>query len=63
MLVSGTSIEAIEAAMKTMLLVCKKCGYEKKVKIYSREEAERNNMQLIPPMCDKCGNANVKLYD
>lgn len=49
--------------MKTMLLVCQNCGHEERIKIYTREEAERRQFQLTNPRCKKCGSANARLYD
>lgn len=49
--------------MKIMVLVCQNCGHEEKIKIYTREEAERNTFQLANPRCSKCGSNNVRLYD
>ncbi len=49
--------------MKRMLAVCKNCGYEEKIEIYNREDAERQNLRLEPPRCKKYGSLNVKLRD
>jgi len=49
--------------MKTMLVVCHQCGYEKRLKIYSREDAERKQIRLVKPCCEKCGSSDVSLYD
>lgn len=49
--------------MKRRLLVCNECGHEQRVDIYERVEAERLNIRLTPPRCDRCGSANVRLYD
>ena len=49
--------------MKTMLLVCQDCGHEERIKIYTREEAERGQFQISNPRCKKCGSTNVRPYD
>jgi len=49
--------------MKTKTLVCNQCGYEQKIKTYSREEAERERIQLGSPRCERCGSTDVRLYD
>lgn len=48
--------------MKYKTLVCQDCGYEKKIKVYDREEAEKERIQLVKPRCEKCGSYNIKLY-
>ena len=47
--------------MKVMIVVCKQCGNEKRIEVYSPEEAERKRIQIAPPRCEKCGSANVIL--
>jgi hypothetical protein len=54
---------AMELVMKTMLVVCRQCGYEKRVKGYSHEDAERTQIRLVKPCCEKYGSSNVNLYD
>jgi transposase-like protein len=49
--------------MKIKLMVCQRCGHEQRVKIYDREEAEREGFPLARPRCEKCGSLDVKLYD
>jgi len=49
--------------MEYKTLVCQDCGYKKKVKFCSKEEAEKRKIRLARPRCDKCGSYNVKFYD
>jgi len=49
--------------MKVMLQVCKNCGHEQRVKIYDHEDAQRHNIRLIRPRCEKCGSTKVELYE
>jgi len=49
--------------MEYQTLVCQDCGYEKKIKVYDREEAEKRKIRLARPRCEKCGSYNIKLYD
>jgi hypothetical protein len=49
--------------MKIMLSVCKRCGHEEKIKVYSPEDAQRHRLRLVPPRCSRCGSSEVKLYD
>lgn len=49
--------------MKYRYLVCQDCGHEERIKIYTREEASREQFQLSKPRCSKCGSGKVKLYD
>ncbi len=48
---------------KTKVLVCKDCGAEERIPIYTREEAEKKNIRLGPPRCGRCGSTNVQLHD
>lgn len=48
---------------KKKLLVCHDCGHEHQIKVYSREEAERERKSLAPARCEKCGSTNVTLHD
>jgi hypothetical protein len=47
--------------MRVMLAVCRDCGYEKRIKIYDREDAERRNIRLVRPTCERCGSSKVEL--
>lgn len=49
--------------MKRKLVVCKECGHEKSVKFYDRAEADRMNINIAPPRCERCGSTNVQVYD
>ena len=49
--------------MKVKILVCRACGYEKRIKIYDRQDAEKYNIRLVPPSCERCGKTNVILVD
>ncbi|MCL5883906.1 MAG: hypothetical protein M1377_00880 [Deltaproteobacteria bacterium] len=49
--------------MKMVTVVCRQCGFEKRIKVYSREEAERERIQAAAPKCEKCGSANVVIRD
>lgn len=53
----------MEYKMKVKISVCQDCGYEERIKIYDREDAERLTIKLYPPTCKKCGSRNVKTYD
>lgn len=47
--------------MKVMLQVCRDCGFEERVKIYSQEEIERERLRAVNPCCNKCGSPRVEL--
>lgn len=47
--------------MKIKLQVCLNCGFEEKVKLFNREEAERERLNLVQPCCKKCGSFKVRL--
>ena len=49
--------------MEYKTLVCQDCGYKKKVKFCSEEEAEKRKIPLLKPRCEKCGSYNVKYDD
>ena len=49
--------------MKMVTVVCRQCGFEKRIQVYSREEAERERIQIAPPRCEKCGSTNVAIRD
>jgi hypothetical protein len=34
--------------MKVRRVICRDCGHEDKVEIFTREEADRKHMQLVP---------------
>jgi hypothetical protein len=46
-----------------MTLVCKDCGNEEKIKIYTPEEIKREGRRPGRPQCSKCGSTNVQLHD
>ncbi|MFC1510204.1 hypothetical protein ACFL49_00905 [Candidatus Omnitrophota bacterium] len=47
--------------MKRMLQICKDCGYEEEVNIYSHEEAQQQRLRTVNPCCKKCGSPSVEL--
>lgn len=49
--------------MKVKKVICKDCGYEDKVEIFTREEADRKQIQLAPVRCPNCGSLNVIVRD
>ncbi len=49
--------------MKRVLAVCRDCGHEERIEIWTREEAERENVSTAPPRCKKCRSRNIKLCD
>jgi len=49
--------------MKVVWLICRRCGYEGRIQVYSREEAEARRMRLAPPTCPRCGTRDVELHD
>jgi formate dehydrogenase maturation protein FdhE len=49
--------------MKKVIVKCNQCGYEERIELYSREEAEKGRIKIVPPRCSKCGSPNVKIYE
>jgi Zn finger protein HypA/HybF involved in hydrogenase expression len=49
--------------MKRVTMKCNQCGYEERIEIFSREEAEKEGIGIAPPRCPKCGSPNVRLID
>jgi DNA-directed RNA polymerase subunit RPC12/RpoP len=49
--------------MKVRRVICRSCGHEDKVEVFTREEADRKHMQLMPVTCPKCGSRNVIVQD
>lgn len=47
--------------MKKVTVTCNQCGYEERVEFYSREEAEKEKIRIMPPRCAKCGSPNVRI--
>ena len=49
--------------MKIRTLVCKDCGHEQKIKVYSPEELKKLGISPAHPRCGKCGSINIRLYE
>jgi len=49
--------------MKKVILVCRDCGCEERIDVYSPEEAIKKNISTKPPRCPKCGSYRVELHD
>lgn len=52
-----------EIIMKIKTKVCKNCGHEKKIKVYTAEEARQKRIHINRPICENCGSTNVELRD
>jgi Zn finger protein HypA/HybF involved in hydrogenase expression len=45
------------------LVLCDDCGNEEPMRLYSREEARRENKTLRKLYCLKCGSTNVRVVN
>jgi RNase P subunit RPR2 len=48
--------------MREVLIICKHCGNQERIKIYSREEVEREKGQPVPIQCRKCGSTEIEIH-
>jgi predicted Zn-ribbon and HTH transcriptional regulator len=49
--------------MRRVIVKCNQCGYEERIELYTREEAEEHRIRIAPPRCSKCGSPNVRLLE
>lgn len=49
--------------MRKVTVKCNQCGYEERVDLYSREEAEKERITIVPLRCSKCGSPNVRTHE
>lgn len=59
----GRTKKREDMTMKKVTVTCNQCGYEERVEFYSREEAEKEKIRIVPPRCSKCGSLNVRIRD
>ncbi len=49
--------------MRKVTVKCNQCGYEERIELFSREEAEKERISIVPPRCSKCGSPNVSIHE
>jgi hypothetical protein len=49
--------------MRRVIVKCNQCGYEERIELYTREEAEERRIRIAPPRRSKCGSPNVRLLE
>ncbi len=49
--------------MRKILVICRTCGHEEKIEVYTDEEAIRLRIPRVPLRCPKCGSPHVETRD